>query len=107
MDQAPEFPLALRLDGDDEPPVPDGDDRFLENLGILGAFDDAVQLFPDRQLGLADFPPDGAQFRRGGILKFLLIEDAAVNLLLQGPVGDQGIKEVVGGGRFLDRKSVV
>ena len=101
VDQTRQLPFALHFYRDNRPAVPDGDDSLLKHLGVLGAFDDALQLFPDGELGLSYFAADGGQLWGGGVLKLLVVQDAPVDFFLQSPVGGEGVKETVGIGGFL------
>ena len=50
--------LALRLHRHHEPPVPLGDQRLLQHLGVGGGGDDFLQDLPSLAGGDAHFPPD-------------------------------------------------
>ena len=101
MDKSRQVALMLGLDGHHEAAVPLGDDGLLQNLGIGGRGDDALQDLPALGLGLAHVTADIRQLAACRVGNDPLLGDAAADLLLQKAVALEGEEKVVDGGALL------
>ena len=97
VDKAGDAALALRLHRHHEPPVPLGDQRLLQHLGVGGGGDDLLQDLPSLGGGDPHFPPDVRQLGAGGVGDGLLVQNGAVDTVLQIPVGVQSAEKAVDG----------
>ena len=100
VDQAGDLVLKLRLHRHHIPAGPLGDDALLEVLG-LGGGDDLLQNIPDLTLRGPDMPADGGQLRAGRVRQLPVPYNGAGDLVLQKPVGVQGMEEDVNGAFLL------
>ena len=75
MHQSRQTALALRLHRHDEPPVPLGDQRLLQYLGVGRGGDDALQYLPPLGGSHPHTPPYVRQLRAGGVGDGLLVQN--------------------------------
>ena len=101
MDKARQIALVLGLDGHHKAAVPLGDDGLLQDLGIGGGGDDALQNLPALGLGLAHVAADVRQLAACRVGDDSLLGDAATDLLLQKAVALEGEEQVVNGSMLL------
>ena len=95
VDEAGDAPLALRLHRHHEPPVPLGDERLLQDLGVGGGGDNALQNLPPLAGGQPHFAPDVGKLGAGAVGNGLLVQNCPVNFILQKFIGMQGGKQVI------------
>ena len=82
--------LALRLYRHHEPPVPLGDQRLLQHLGVGGRRDDPLQDLPSLAGRSAHIPPYVRQLRAGGVGDGLFVQYGAAYFILQIAVHMEG-----------------
>ena len=97
VDEAGHVRLALRLHRHHEAPVPLGDEALLQNFTIAGGGNNFLQDLPALGLGLPHVPPDVRQLRGRRVRDGVLVQDGALDLLLQEAVAVEGVEEVVDG----------
>ena len=90
--------LVLRLHRHNEASVALGDECFLQHLGVGGGGDDFLQNLAAFGGGDAHLAANVAQLRAGAVGDALLIEDGAVDFILQVAVGVDGGEEAVNTG---------
>ena len=89
VDQTRQTALALGLHRHHEAAVPLGDEGLLQDLGIGGGGDDALQDLPALGGRQPHFPADIRQLAAGGVGNGLLVQNGGAYLILQIAVGVQ------------------
>ena len=97
VDEAGHVRLALRLHRHHEAAVPLGDEALLQDLAVTGGGDDLLQNLAALGLGLPHVPPDVRQLRGRRVRDGVLVQDGALDLLLQEAVAVERVEEVVDG----------